>query len=143
MKSVRYSLSIIVSSVFVTLATPQVWSLFHTMFLKKKSDWLIEPWYYTNIFFRICLLLFLSDLIRQVVLKRFFFVRTIVETVLLAIAWTNLHYWYYPYYGILTIGIGSIAAYLLALAGDIRQISLYEDKLAEPTRPANVAPRRG
>ena len=122
----RHSLSIIVSSVFVTLAVPQVWDLCHTIFVKEATSWLVEPWYYTRAFFRISLLLFISDLIRQVILRKFFFVRAIVEVVLLATAWTNLHFWFYPDYGILTVGVGSIAAYLLALAGDIRQISRYE-----------------
>jgi len=80
----------------------------------ERSSYYIEP------FLDSAVLLLICDGLRQLLYRRFFFVRTTLEVLLVVAAVINVRSPFYPSFGVVVVIVGCLAAYLSAAVADIR-----------------------
>jgi hypothetical protein len=115
----RVGICIVVSAVLAARSAESVWDFANMV---PFVEWNEKPRIPSWLFLDTVGLLFLSDLIRQIVLRRLFRVRLTVEIVLVAATWVDRYTPFYPGFAVFTLALGCLVAMVIGLINDIRQL---------------------
>lgn len=87
-----------------------------------KGGMLVEPWFYTGLFWHICLAAAGCEIARQVLLRRPHWLRLAFFTPLAALAWSNQYDWAISIVAMLITGLGLLALYCEMLLRDLQTL---------------------